>query len=402
MRCSEQLQFCQGKDIWIDFRDLEQRKKELIRYNTDVLKRGQIKARCEYDDRLLKKNLIHLGPLQSWGAELQNFQSLDKNEIAPCDVRIERPTFIMKIDATVNMYHHFCDFFNLYASLHINGSINNQSEFDENTFNRNVNVLIWENIEYRSSLSQVFDAFTQNPILNLNTFAGKRVCFKNVVFPLLPRMLFGLFYNTPLTPNECHSSGLFKAFSDFITHRLNVPKPQVTNSRKINVTILSRQTKHRRILNLGTLERTLLDHGGFEVTIAPFTHKVPFDHQMKIIRTTDILVGIHGAGLTHMLFLPDWAAVFELYDCDDPSCYRDLARLKGVKHLSWSKMDKLTPEVKALAEHEHPGVSAKFTNYAFDPDEFLVKMIEAAEYVKNHPDFKSLDVNSAVNGHDEL
>ena len=402
MRCSEQLQFCQGKDVWIDFRDLEQRKKELIRYNTDVLKRGQIKARCEYDDRLLKKNLIHLGPLQSWGAELQNFQSLDKNEIAPCDVRIERPTFIMKIDATVNMYHHFCDFFNLYASLHINGSINYQSEFDEDTFNRNVNVLIWENIEYRSSLSQVFDAFTQNPILNLNTFAGKRVCFKNVVFPLLPRMLFGLFYNTPLTPNDCHSSGLFKAFGDFITHRLNIPKPQVTNSRKINVTILARQTKHRRILNLGTLERALLDHGGFEVTIAPFTHKVPFDDQMKIIRTTDILVGIHGAGLTHMLFLPDWAAVFELYDCDDPSCYRDLARLKGVKHLSWSKMDKLTPEVKALAEHEHPGVSAKFTNYAFDPDEFLVKMIEAAEHVKNHPDFKNLDVNSAPNGHDEL
>ena len=91
-----------------------------------------------------------------------------------------------------------------------------------------------------------------------------------------------------------------------------------------------------------------------------------------------------------------------MYDCDDPSCYKDLARLKGVKHLSWSKMDKLTPEVKALAEHEHPGVSAKFTNYAFDPDEFLVKMIEAAEYVKSHPDFKDLDVNSPANGHDEL
>ena len=219
MTCSEQLQFCQAKDLWVDFRDLILRKHELIRYNTDVLKRGQIRARCEFHPPRLKREMIHLGPLQSWGAELQNFEALDKNELVPCDVRIEKPTFFMKIDATVNMYHHFCDFFNLYASLHINGSLPNTNENNFDTFNRDINILIWENMRYQSAFSQVFNAFTYNPILNLNTFAGKRVCFKNVVFPLLPRMLFGLYYNTPLTPNDCQASGLFKSFGDFITHR---------------------------------------------------------------------------------------------------------------------------------------------------------------------------------------
>ena len=165
------------------------------------------------------------------------------------------------------------------------------------------------------------------------------------------------------------------------------------------MTILARQTKHRRILNLNSLEQILVEDGGFEVTIAPFTHKVPFDKQLKIIRTTDILIGIHGAGLTHMLFLPDWAAVFELYDCEDPSCYKDLAHLKGVKHISWTNHDLLYPEAKPLSEHEHPGVSAKFTNYAFDPQEFLSKVKEAAQHVKSHPKFRNLDLQ---NFHDEL
>ncbi len=26
----------------------------------------------------------------------------------------------------------------------------------------------------------------------------------------------------------------------------------------------------------------------------------------------DIFIGMHGAGLTHMLFMPDWAAAFEV------------------------------------------------------------------------------------------
>ena len=88
---------------------------------------------------------------------------------------------------------------------------------------------------------------------------------------------------------------------------------------------------------------------------------------MQIIRNTDILVGIHGAGLTHLLFLPDWAVIFELYDCQDPNCYKDLARLRGVKHITWTDLDKLMPQKDNSSESEKiPEISAKFTNYAFD------------------------------------
>lgn len=89
------------------------------------------------------------------------------------------------------MYHHFCDFFNLYASLHVNSS-------HEDTFSTNIRILIWESYSYQSAFKDTFEAFTKYPIWDLKTFMGKTVCFKNLVFPLLPRMIFGLYYNTPL------------------------------------------------------------------------------------------------------------------------------------------------------------------------------------------------------------
>ena len=387
LKCSEQLQHCSAKDLWIDFRDIPQRK-GLLRYSSDVLKRGQIRARCEFDAKSLKKEMIHMGVLQSWANEMQNFVPFDdtKNDEMICDVKIQKPTLIMKLDATVNMYHHLCDFFNLYSSLHINGS-----------FSRDVQILIWENVPYRSSLSDLFEAFTIHPILNLNSYAGSRVCFSNAVFPLLPRMIYGLFYNTPLSTNDCQNSGLFKAFNEFVTSRLDLPIPQ-KNTQKIRVTILARQTRFRRIINLGTLEKILMDTNNFEITIAPFTHSVPFKDQLEIMQNTDILVGIHGAGLAHMLFLPDWAAVFELYDCEDPSCYRDLAKFRGLFHLSWSDKNKLFSDARPLDEYEIPEVSAKFNNYAFDPNEFLTKVNIAANHVKSHPQYPQ----NTNRDHDEL
>lgn len=94
------------------------------------------------------------------------------------------------------MYHHFCDFFNLYASLHVNMS-------HPTSFSTDTNILIWETFDYRSPFSDTFKAFSHNPITDLKQYQGEVVCFKNVVLPLLPRMIFGLYYNTPLVQTVC-------------------------------------------------------------------------------------------------------------------------------------------------------------------------------------------------------
>ncbi|KAJ9592753.1 hypothetical protein L9F63_015591 [Diploptera punctata] len=304
LECSQHLRFCRGRNLMINFTDLSSRKDHL-RYKMDVLKEGQIGGFCQLHKTRLEEQCDQISPLQSWGPEMRYFTALPRRPIVEqdCDIVIEKPTFIMKIDATVNMYHHFCDFFNLYASLHVNSS-------HHSTFSTDVHILIWETYTYYSSFGAVWEAFTTHPIWDLKTFRGETVCFKNVVFPLLPRMIFGLYYNTPIIWG-CEKSGLFHAFSKHILHRLQIPLHERTNS-KIYITLLSRDTTYRRILNEKELIQGLKKNSNYVVKRVVYNKDIDFKKQLEITRNSDIFIGIHGAGLTHLMFLPDWAVVFEL------------------------------------------------------------------------------------------
>ncbi|KAG5893459.1 hypothetical protein JTB14_012176 [Gonioctena quinquepunctata] len=377
LECSEHLRFCRGRNIMMNFTKLAERQ-EPIRYKMDVFGEGDIGGYCDFYKDKLNEQADHISPLQSWGPELRYFRKLNRRPIIEkdCDIVIEKPTFIMKIDATVNMYHHFCDFINLYSSLHLNAT-------EEDYVSKEVHMLIWETYTYRSAFQDVWKAFTDYPLWDLKTFRGRTVCFKNVVFPLLPRMIFGLYYNTPIIYG-CEKSGLFDAFSKHLLHGLEIPEYSSKN-KKIRITFLSRNTKYRSILNEDELLETIEENEEYDVRKVVYDRDMPFKTQLEISRNSDIFIGIHGAGLTHLLFLPEWGAVFEMYNCEDKNCYFDLARLKGVKYITWEDEDKLT-SFKDISYDG--GAHAKFANYSFDKEEFVRLLKKAAHHVKSHPKFE--------------
>lgn len=88
----------------LNFTDLIQRT-DPMRYSTDVLKHGEIGGFCKLSEEKLKRQLDHLSALQSWAPELRNFVQMTQRPIEDglCDVVIEKPTYIMKIDAAINM-----------------------------------------------------------------------------------------------------------------------------------------------------------------------------------------------------------------------------------------------------------------------------------------------------------
>lgn len=41
--------------------------------------------------------------------------------------------------------------------------------------------------------------------------------------------------------------------------------------------------------------------------------ELPLEQQLRVVQETDILVGLHGAGLAHLVFLPEHAVVVEMF-----------------------------------------------------------------------------------------
>uniref|UniRef100_A0A3B4XFG2 EGF domain-specific O-linked N-acetylglucosamine transferase n=1 Tax=Seriola lalandi dorsalis TaxID=1841481 RepID=A0A3B4XFG2_SERLL len=366
LKCSSHTRFCKATNLYLDLRKTRRSHERSVQF------------KLQYNSNILQKTLAaegeHKSPLQSWYAELQTYTELDFHPIEDghCEIIIEKPTIFMKLDAGVNMYHHFCDFVNLYISQHIN-----------NSFSTDINIVMWDTsfYGYGDLFSETWKAFSEYDIIHLKTYDSKRVCFKDAFFSLLPRMRYGLFYNTPLI-SDCYSEGMFRAFSQHVLHRLNILQDGPKDGR-VRVTLLARSTEYRRILNQVELVNALKTVPLLEVNVVDYKYKdVPFLEQLRITHNSDIFIGMHGAGLTHLLFLPDWAVIFELYNCQDESCYRDLARLRGIRYVTWQKMDKVLPQDKG--HHPTLGDHPKFTNYSFDVGEFMRLVLEVADYVTHH------------------
>ncbi|CAI4228148.1 unnamed protein product [Auanema sp. JU1783] len=214
LSCSDSLLYCYARNIFFDLSSFQVAGS--ARYRNDLIHEGEIGGNCEiFNSEVLNRNLDAKSYLQSWAHELKHFSSSNSFSVSQenCDIIFERPTVLMKLDASINMYHHFCDFVNLYASLHINNSFAQQID------------VVWWDTHSEGFIDKFFgitwEAFSVKKPTELINLAGKRVCFRDVMLPLLARQRFGLFYNMPLTPG-CSGSGLIHSFSHFILHRLQV------------------------------------------------------------------------------------------------------------------------------------------------------------------------------------
>ncbi len=108
------------------------------------------------------------------------------------------------------------------------------------------------------------------------------------------------------------------------------------SSDKLKVTYLKR-LKNRTLVP--DCEKELIDKiralPNVELQVVDF-ETISFGQQVSIAANTDVLIGVHGNGLSHTLFLPDGATLIELFPENSFRVeYRIFAKSRGLKYFGW-------------------------------------------------------------------
>ncbi|KAI3660590.1 hypothetical protein MP638_000130 [Amoeboaphelidium occidentale] len=107
------------------------------------------------------------------------------------------------------------------------------------------------------------------------------------------------------------------------------------NKNLIEMTVIVRKSGKRGVLNMQEILQALKKYPNVRISTYDFDDE-PFHRQLEIIDSTDILVGVHGAALSHIAFLRPGSAVLEIFPFGfRKTIYQSLARMKGISYSFW-------------------------------------------------------------------
>ncbi|KAH1359561.1 hypothetical protein KXW30_001335 [Aspergillus fumigatus] len=194
----------------------------------------------------------------------------------------------------------------------------------------NTQVVILDEIE-EGPYFDLWKIFAQRPLLRINDLHPTNE-FENLIVPLAGG-------SNPLWQGDweihsCEDSALVRTFSRRILSHFHVEFRRPRQGPQIVVTFIDR-TGSRKLINQKDYFNTVKKQfPHITVQMIDFA-SIPFQEQLRIAQGSDILVGVHGAGLTHGIFLPSGSVMVEILPPGlNHKGFRNLASLLG--HLYFS------------------------------------------------------------------
>jgi hypothetical protein len=115
-------------------------------------------------------------------------------------------------------------------------------------------------------------------------------------------------------------------YSDSMLTALRVVRGPPRQCRKYRLTMIDRRGRTRRLTNVPRIVDIAAEKGFIAQSVALET--LPIREQLRLMTSTDVLMGMHGNGMTWLQFLPPGSAVVELIGV----WYTPYALLWGHKH----------------------------------------------------------------------
>ncbi|KAI0531263.1 hypothetical protein KFK09_000816 [Dendrobium nobile] len=254
-----------------------------------------------------------------------------------CDVRHVAPAVVFSTGGyTGNVYHEFNDgIIPLYITA---------ARFAGEVVLAVVEYHEWWFMKYRRILEKI----SKYEIVDLRR--DKRVhCFDEMIVGLK------IHGDLAIDSNLMHNGKSILDFQSLLTAALSSSSPQplpqplpVTTHHRLHLTILIRHHS-RRLLNLPSILH-LAHHSGFHTTLLSPKRSTPISHLHHSLSSSDALLAVHGAALTHLLFMRPGSVLIQVIpiglDWAAETYYGEPARRLGLHYLAYN----VTAEESSLSK----------------------------------------------------
>ncbi|OAX78660.1 hypothetical protein ACJ72_07031 [Emergomyces africanus] len=274
------------------------------------------------------------GPKQIFNS----FVRFDPPEKPPQNLPHGSRTFsilIKREDSRYNLFHSLMEIFSLALTLDVMKMARNQDTslpfFMPEDF-ANAQVIILDDL-LDGSYFDLWKLFAKQPTIRLKDIsASAQINLDNIIVPL-PGAANPLWQNH-WQPLECEQSELLQTFAKRVLNFYNIRDDTLPGDRPLVLTFIDRKETRRLINQERYIERLKANFPSLDVNLVDMA-VLPFSEQIQLVRRSDILAGVHGAGLTHGIFLPPRSTIAEILP---PTLkhkgFRNLAGMMGHKYFS--------------------------------------------------------------------
>ncbi|KAK2745274.1 hypothetical protein FQN57_003969 [Myotisia sp. PD_48] len=241
-------------------------------------------------------------------------------------------TILVKREGEGNPWHSLLEIFSMSLTidaLKIDSGDGRYKPFLTNEDAKNTQVVILDRRK-NGPYFHLWSLFAERPTIRLANISHDALLSENVIVPLAGG-------SNPLWQGDwevfpCQRSDLLRVFSNRVLDHYQVDRSK-PREEQIVVTFIDR--KSRRLTHQESyLEALSKNMSQIKVQSIDFA-AIPFKEQLKVARATDVLVGVHGAGLTHSMFLREGSVVVEILPRDfNHKGFLNVANLLGHSHFS--------------------------------------------------------------------
>ena len=234
-----------------------------------------------------------------------------------------------------NLFHHFMQIFSVFLTLDVLQTalnpVTGNPLFREEDID-STRVLIMDDHDEGPFFDQ-WTAFAKRPLQRIGDLRSDPApAPENIIIPLPGSA--NILWQDDWTPNHCGQSKLVQVFSQRMLSFYGINDEPGARERPIVLTFIDRTEKRSLIHKEAYINSLKNSYPNVEINIVNFA-ALPFAEQVRTVRNTDILAGVHGAGLTHGMFLRPLSAVVEIMPPNfNHKGFRNLARFSGLLYFT--------------------------------------------------------------------